>query len=92
MSTFEQSVLWTALPYASFVLLVAGLLLLAIWPFTRLVHAVSAPVGYVTRPYIVYRSRGGATSTVAPRRGWDPVRTQGTGNQGADDLTPSQGA
>ena len=25
MSTFEQSVLWTALPYASFVLLVAGL-------------------------------------------------------------------
>ena len=72
--------------------IVAGLLLFAIWPFTRLVHAVSAPVGYVTRPYIVYRSRGGATSTVAPRRGWDPVRTQGTGNQGADDLTPSQGA
>ena len=28
MSTFEQSVLWTALPYASFVLLVAGL----VWP------------------------------------------------------------
>ena len=72
--------------------IVAGLLLFAIWPFTRLVHAVSPPVGYLTRPYIVYRSRGGATSTVAPRRGWDPVRTQGTGNQGADDLTPSQGA
>ena len=72
--------------------IVAGLLLFAIWPFTRLVHAVSPPVGYVTRPYIVYHSRGGAISTVAPRRGWDPVRTQGTGNQGADDLTPSQGA
>jgi nitrate reductase gamma subunit len=31
--------------------------LLAFWPFTRLVHALSAPVGYVTRPYIVYRHR-----------------------------------
>ncbi|HET6212437.1 MAG TPA: respiratory nitrate reductase subunit gamma [Micromonosporaceae bacterium] len=31
--------------------------LFACWPFTRLVHAFSAPVGYLTRPYIVYRSR-----------------------------------
>ena len=31
--------------------------LLACWPFTRLVHAFSAPLGYLTRPYIVYRSR-----------------------------------
>ncbi len=31
--------------------------LFAIWPFTRLVHAFSAPVGYLTRPYVVYRSR-----------------------------------
>lgn len=38
---------------------IAGFLLLAIWPFTRLVHAVSAPVGYATRPYVVYRSREG---------------------------------
>ena len=71
---------------------VAGFLLLAIWPFTRLVHAVSAPVGYVTRPYVVYRSREGATSTARPSRGWTPVRTQGTGNQGVNDVTPSQGA
>jgi nitrate reductase gamma subunit len=34
-----------------------GMLLFAIWPFTRLVHAFTAPVGYVFRPYIVYRSR-----------------------------------
>ena len=34
-------------------------LLFAIWPFTRLVHVFSAPIGYLTRPYIVYRSRGG---------------------------------
>lgn len=31
--------------------------LLAYWPFTRLVHFFSAPVGYLTRPYVVYRSR-----------------------------------
>ena len=31
--------------------------LFALWPFTRLVHVFSAPFGYVTRPYIVYRSR-----------------------------------
>ena len=36
--------------------------LIACWPFTRLVHAFSVPLGYLTRPYIVYRSRG-------PRRG-----------------------
>lgn len=72
--------------------IVAGFLLFALWPFTRLVHVVSAPVGYVSRPYVVYRSREGATTASRPRRGWAPVRTQGTGNAGSDDLTPSQGA
>ncbi len=33
------------------------LALLAIWPYTRLVHMFSAPVGYLLRPYVVYRSR-----------------------------------
>jgi nitrate reductase gamma subunit len=33
------------------------LILLAGWPYTRLVHVFSAPVGYLTRPYVVYRSR-----------------------------------
>ena len=37
--------------------IVAGLLLFCMWPFTRLVHAVSAPVGYVARPPVIYRSR-----------------------------------
>jgi len=32
-------------------------LLFAVWPFTRLVHVWSAPVGYLTRPYLVYRRR-----------------------------------
>ena len=32
-------------------------LIIAAWPFTRLVHAWSAPVWYMWRPFIVYRSR-----------------------------------
>ena len=49
--------------------------LFALWPFTRLVHVFSAPVGYLTRPYIVYRSRdervGTGVGTRAPNRGWE---------------------
>ncbi|HEY6424939.1 MAG TPA: respiratory nitrate reductase subunit gamma [Pseudonocardiaceae bacterium] len=33
------------------------LILLAAWPYTRLVHVFSAPLGYLVRPYVVYRSR-----------------------------------
>ena len=47
--------------------------LFAFWPFTRLVHAFSAPIGYVTRPYIVYRSRDPRPGLRATRRGWDSV-------------------
>jgi nitrate reductase gamma subunit len=47
--------------------------LFALWPFTRLVHVFSAPVGYITRPYIVYRSRDEELGTHRPRRGWDRV-------------------
>jgi nitrate reductase gamma subunit len=44
-------------------------LLFAFWPFSRLVHVFSAPVGYLTRPYIVYRSRDAAAPR--PARGWE---------------------
>ena len=48
--------------------------LFALFPFTRLVHALSAPVGYLFRPYIVYRSRGTGTLGARPaRRGWERV-------------------
>jgi len=48
--------------------------LFALWPFTRLVHVFSAPVGYITRPYIVYRSRDeDREGTRAPKRGWEKV-------------------
>jgi nitrate reductase gamma subunit len=51
-----------------------GMLLFATWPFTRLVHAFSAPVGYLFRPYVVYRRRspaGRAPASREARRGWD---------------------
>ena len=52
----------------------AAFLLFALWPFTRLVHVFSAPLGYLTRPYIVYRSRDDVQlGSHAPRRGWDRV-------------------
>ena len=48
--------------------------LFALWPFTRLVHVFSAPLGYLTRPYIVYRSRDdpswAATGRAAAGTGW----------------------
>jgi nitrate reductase gamma subunit len=34
-----------------------GLFLLVVFPFTRLVHALSAPLGYVARPYQIVRKR-----------------------------------
>ena len=43
-------------------------LLLAIWPFTRLVHVFSAPIGYLARPYIVYRTKGDDTTASQPSR------------------------
>jgi nitrate reductase gamma subunit len=47
-----------------------GMALFALWPFTRLVHAFTAPIGYLFRPYIVYRTRSGGRP---PRRGWERV-------------------
>lgn len=51
-------------------------LLFALWPFTRLVHVFSAPVGYLTRPYIVYRSREHTAGARAARRGWESAGTR----------------
>ncbi|MBB5831155.1 respiratory nitrate reductase subunit gamma [Brachybacterium aquaticum] len=50
----------------------SALLLFAVWPFTRLVHVFAAPVGYLTRPYIVYRSKDPRKE--AERRGWEKVK------------------
>jgi nitrate reductase gamma subunit len=52
-----------------------GMVLFTLLPFTRLVHMLSAPVAYLFRPYIVYRSRdeaakGELVGAAPPRRGW----------------------
>jgi nitrate reductase gamma subunit len=38
-------------------------LLYAVWPYTRLVHVWSVPVGYLARSPIVYRAKRGAART-----------------------------
>lgn len=50
-----------------------ALVLFCLWPFTRLVHVFSAPIAYLFRPYIVYRSRDDGRELVGShprRRGW----------------------
>ena len=44
--------------------------LFALWPFSRLVHAFTAPLGYLVRPYVVYRHRP-PTTTAAHRSAAD---------------------
>jgi nitrate reductase gamma subunit len=69
--------LMTGVPAAFQLHIVAALALFCLWPFTRLVHAFSAPVPYLFRPYIVYRSRDTSVANRAPRRGWDPSERPG---------------
>lgn len=45
--------------------------LFMIWPFTRLVHVLSVPVGYLFRPYVVYRSRDDRFGARSTRPGWE---------------------
>jgi len=53
----------------------AAISLFALWPFTRLVHVFTAPLGYIFRPYILYRSRDAHEGSRERRRGWDKVDT-----------------
>lgn len=54
---------------------VAAMLLIAIVPVTRLVHVFSVPVGYLSRPYLVYRSRDPeSTAGRKPQPGWEPIQ------------------
>ncbi|MDO8732598.1 MAG: respiratory nitrate reductase subunit gamma [Actinomycetota bacterium] len=70
-----QPELMAAAPLSFHVHAIAGMLLFIIWPFTRLVHAFSAPFGYLFRPYVVYRGRDPQESgNRPPRRGWESVR------------------
>ncbi|SDN29269.1 respiratory nitrate reductase gamma subunit [Streptomyces sp. cf386] len=51
---------------------VIGMVLIALVPYTRLVHMFSAPVQYLFRPYVVYRSRDPEQLGPRPeKRGWE---------------------
>ncbi|MEV5508118.1 respiratory nitrate reductase subunit gamma [Streptomyces orinoci] len=60
----------SAMAHAPLVYRVHALLamaLFALWPFSRLVHAFTAPLGYVVRPYVLYRSRAPRPAAVSRR-------------------------
>ena len=61
--------------------IVAGFVLFALTPFSRLVHAFTVPLHYLFRPYVVYRSRDpqAPASSRGRVRGWAPVGTRARG-------------
>ncbi|MEV5279553.1 respiratory nitrate reductase subunit gamma [Streptomyces sp. NPDC052811] len=62
----------SAMAHAPLVYQVHALLamaLFALWPFSRLVHAFTVPIGYLARPYVVYRSRTPAAPYRHPATG-----------------------
>lgn len=70
--------LMTDVPLAFRLHILCALALFGLWPFTRLVHVFSTPLGYLTRPYIVYRTRDAARlGSRTPRRGWERVERPG---------------
>ena len=76
-------------PWQFKVHVIAGFTLIAVWPFTRLVHAFSAPVGYTTRPYVLYRSRDERTTPMRSNTAWEPIRSH---REQLEGETPSHGA
>lgn len=70
-----QPELMTDVPWQFKLHVIAGFTLIALWPFTRLVHAFSVPVGYVNRPYVVYRSRDITARPARRHVAWEPVRS-----------------
>ena len=52
--------------------ILSAMLLFAIWPFSRLVHVFAVPLGYLTRPYVVYRAKDPRRES--QRRGWERVQ------------------
>lgn len=63
--------LMTAAPIGFKVHVLSAILIFALWPFTRLVHVFAAPIGYITRPYIIYRSKDAQRQPA--RRGWEQI-------------------
>jgi nitrate reductase gamma subunit len=65
----------------------AAFLLLAAWPFSRLVHAWSIPLAYAMRGWILYRSRNPAAALALER-----ARRAGAGRVAAGRPGPRSGA
>nr|WP_162472302.1 respiratory nitrate reductase subunit gamma [Tomitella biformata] len=70
-----DGVAMAAAPLQFHIHVIIALVLFALLPFTRLVHMFSAPIGYLFRPYVVYRSRSEAgrdqlLGSSPSRRGW----------------------
>ncbi|MGE5333476.1 MAG: respiratory nitrate reductase subunit gamma [Nitrososphaerota archaeon] len=68
-----NAALMTDVPLILQIHIAATLLLLAVSPFTRLIHAYSAPIAYLTRAPLQYRARYGFGSARVTRLGERPV-------------------
>jgi nitrate reductase gamma subunit len=62
--------LMTGVPLVFQLHVISATALFLIWPYTRLVHVLSVPIGYLFRPYVVYRSRDAHLGARVARRGW----------------------
>lgn len=71
-----DGILMAHTPLAFRIHAVVGMLLFIIWPFTKLVHAMSAPFTYIFRPPIIYRTRDGRgkPGNRKARPGWERVK------------------
>ena len=70
-----RTALMTDVPVLYQVHAVIGMILIALVPYTRLVHMFSAPLPYLFRPYVVYRTRDPNQLGPRPdRRGWETTR------------------
>ncbi|MFJ6617734.1 respiratory nitrate reductase subunit gamma [Kitasatospora sp. NPDC091335] len=68
--------LWDTVPAVFQAHAVLGMLVIAVVPYTRLVHMFSAPWFYLFRPYLVYRDRPAGRPAERPaRRGWEGIDT-----------------
>lgn len=63
--------LMTGVPLAFQLHVLTAVALFLIWPYTRLVHVLSVPIGYLFRPYVVYRSRDAQLGARKTPRGWE---------------------
>lgn len=70
-----DTALMVGIPWQFAMHITAGFLLFAVWPYTRLVHAVALPVNYPARPYMVYRSRGTKIGSPGYWQGGQPTPT-----------------